>query len=675
MNKAKFLQHLANVLNKVFDTDTFEFTGDALAHVYSRDLKIGVYSMVGDPQQLGELSMSDLFGQIEEVIKRLKKHDLDLERLIIISTNNEEELITNFIDFLRGKEGITQAIEFWGWETIQKIFQHFPMQSTDEPQVGDDKNLNFVPTANIYQLFGIEETLRQIDQALDSSLSPVVIHNPLRGTGKTAMLLAYAFHYDYQKKFDHYAFVAVSGDLMLNFVQSFHGKIGFSYSPLVSLEENLNLLLEMLNKVPGRNLLLVDGVDTVEQSVELMHIATRLRWKILVTSSFRIFSFENIYLPHPEPVSAGKIFTYYFKDLEVNEQVKTLLDKVSYHPFMIVFLARFLSHHVDQLSIEELLDMLKEKDSRIFHLGNYIDRRLSKNQIMLLRSLLKYVMAVFDYQVRQFTDLEKRILLIASVLPDHYTTFSTLREILAVEEKEKDKFSDTVLMILSKGWLEADKDKFKVPALVRAILHKKFKPSPTKLSGYVDFLFKRLSAPTAEAMQWLDYARALVHQVVKLNIDIANLALLMAQHYDNLKDEHKAVENYEYAGYIIEQIYNETADEALLDPLARIWARVGRTERALFYAENILRSLEAEQEQSEELVFWYKFVASLYHRLGNYEKAISYADNAVDMATMIFDKDDPRLQEVQEFHRLLSQDFNQSFLNNEKKQWLRRFFI
>ncbi len=672
MVNKRFLQHLAQVLNKVFQTESFKLTDDELVHVYSGEMKIGVYSAVGDPNQLGELSMKDLFAQIDQVVQGLRNPGLDLTRLIIISTNNEEELITNFIEFLRKKQNIKPEVEFWGWETIQKIFQHFPEQSEDKLQIGDEKNLNFVPTANIYQLFGIDEVLKHIDQALDGSLTPVVIHNPLSGTGKTAILLAYAFHYDYQKKFDHYAYVGVSGNLKVGFVSSFNGQIGFSYSPLVGLEENLNHLIDMLNLVPGRNLLLVDGVDTVEQSVDLLHISSRLKWKILITSSFRIFSFENIYLEHPSPEASGKIFTYYFKDLEVNDAVSKLLDKISYHPFMNVFLARFLTHY-DNLSVEDLLLLLEERDNRVYRLGDYIDRRLSKNQIILMRSLLKYIMAIFDYQARQFTDMEKEILLISSVLPDRFTSFAMLKEILGVEEQ--DKFSDTVLMILSKGWLEADKDKFRVPRLVKAVLHKKFKPTPVKLKRYIEFLFKRLSGTTGDALSWIDYASALVHGVVKLNIDVANLALLMAQHYDNLKDEKSAIDNYEYAGYIVEQIYNETADQDLLDPLARIWARVGRTQRALYYAENMLRALEVEQEQSEDLVFWYQFVASLYHKLGNYEKAIGYADNAVDMATMLFDKDDPRLYEAQEFHRLLSQDFNQSFQNNEKKQWLRKFFI
>ncbi len=673
MQNKRFLQHLADVLNKVFKTESFELTSRSMVHIYSPELGIGVNSIVGDPHHLGEMSISDLFSRIEMAVKELKKPSLPLERLIIISTNNEEDLITNFIDFLRQREDIKPAIEFWGWETIQKIFQHFPVQLSDVPNVGDEQYLNFVPTANIYQLFGIEKILIQIDEAVDSSLTPVVIHNPLSGTGKTAILLAYAFHYDYQKKFDHYGFVGVTGNLKLSFVTSFNGQIGFSYNPLVSLEENLSRLIEMLNKVEGRNLLLVDGIDDVEQSVDLMRIAYKLRWKVLVTSRFRIYSFENIYLPYPEPEDAVKIFTYYFKDLEVSESVTGLLDKISYHPFMTVFLARFLSHYVDRLSVNDLLKMLEDRDSRVYHLGDYLDRRLSKNQILHMRSLLKYIMAIFDYQARDFTQLEKQILLIASVLPDRFTTFTVLGQIMGVEDD--DGFADTVLMILSKGWLEADKDKFRVPRLVRAVLHKKFKPSPVKLRRYIEFLFSRLSQPTSEAMMWMDYASALVHQIVKLNIDVANIALLLAQHFDNLGEEKNAVENYEYAGYIIEQIYNETADEALLDPLANVWARVGRTERALFYAEQILRTLENEQEQSEELVFWYQFIASLYLRLDNFEKAISYADNALDMATMIFEKDDPRLFEIEEFHRQLSQEFNKSFINNEKKQWLRRFFI
>ncbi len=672
MGNIRFLEHLASVLNKVFDTDSFKLNDEGLIQVYSDELKIGVHSIVGDPRHVGELSMSDLFSRIEKAVDAIAE-SRDIDRLIIVSTNNEEELITGFIDFLRSKKSVRQAIEFWGWQTIQKIFEHFPLQGSDRPQIGDEQHLNFVPTANIYQLFGIDQVLKQIDQAIDSSLTPVVIHNPLSGTGRTAILLAYAFHYDFQKKFDHYAFVNVCGNLKLDFVRSFNGKIGFVYNQLVSLDDNLLHLIDMLNQIEGRNLLLIDGIKDVEQSVDLMFIASKLKWRILATSRFRIFSYENIYLQHPDKQSAAKIFTYYFKDLEVNDTVLRLLDKVAYHPFSIVFMAKFLSHFIDNVSVDQLVGMLEEKDKRIYRLGDYIDKSLSRNQILLVRALLKYIISIFDYQAHGFQDLEKQIFMLSSVLPDCYTTFSTLQEILGVEDK--DQFSDTVLMILSKGWLDADKDRFRVPGLVKAVLHKKFKPSPLKLRRYIDFLFERLSRPTGEALQWLDYAQSLIKRVVKLNLDIANLALLLAHHYDNLKLEKQAIGNYEYAGFIIEQVYNETSDPGLLDALARVWARVGRTERALFYTDMIINQLENQEDHGEELVFWYQFAARLYAKIGDYEKAISYADNALDTATMIFDREDPRLLEVELFHRRLSEEFNHIFQDNEKRQWLKRFFI
>ncbi len=672
MQNKKFLEHLSMVLNNLFQTDSFALTEDQLVHIYSPEFLVGVHSVVRDLDQFSQISMSDLFSAIEKVVNRLKNSDLEIIRLIIVSTNSEEDLITNFIQFLQEKQNIEATIEFWGWETIQNIFRQFPAPSTGKLQIGDKQNLNFVPTANIYMLFGIDGVLREIDEAVDSSLNPVVIYNPLPGTGKTAVLLAYAFHYDYQKKIDHYAFVSVTGNLKVDFVSAFDGYIGFAYSPLVNLDENLDLLLEMLNKVSGRNLLLIDGINGVEQSVELIRVSSKLKWKILVTSQFRIFSLKNIFLRYPDDQDAEKIFSYFFEDIEVDDTVKNLLDKVSYHPFMIVFMARFLSHYADSMSVNDLLAMLSEKDKSIYHLRDYIDTRLSKDKQVLVRNLLKYIMAIFDYQVYNFSALERQILLLASVLPDRFTTFSHLQEILGMEDNEN--FSDTVLTILSKGWLEADKDKFRVPLLVRSVLHKKFRPSPLNLKFYLSFLIQRLSLSTDKALQWLDYASTLVHNIVKLNIDVANLVLLLAHHYDNLGAEQDALANYEYAGYIIEQIYNETNDVELLEPLARIWDRVDRTERSVFYAETLLAELEREQDQSAQLVEWYQFVSQLYYKLDNYQKAISYADRAVDIATMLFGKDDLRLIEAQEYHQFLSQAYNESHQKSIKKQWLRRFF-
>lgn len=665
-----FLNHLANILNKVFDTDSFKIIQRQDLHILSKDLGIGVYSVVLDPFRDKEISLSELFSLIEEEIKKLKFKHNALKRLIIISTNSEENLIIDFIEHIRKKMNLTTEIEFWGWETLEKIFKNFPIKDKEELELEDTELLNFVPSANIYQLFGIEQILAKLDEKLDSSLTPIVIYNSLSGTGKTALLLAYAFHYEYQKKFDHKAYVLLTGDFKINFVNAFEGYLGFTYNQLLSIEQNLDYLLELLSQIPGRNLLLIDGLNNVEEAVELMYIVSRLKWKIIISSRFPLLGFENIYLPHPKKEYAIKIFSYYFKDLKETDLIEKLLDKVFYHPFAIVFFARFLTHFT--LSLNDFLKILEDRDARIYHLGNYIDRRLSKNQIMLLRTLLKYIMAIFDYQVREMSVLEKEILLICSVLPQKNIEFSILKDI--IKPQDEDKFFDTILLILSKGWLEADKDKFKVPELIQSVLHKKLKPNPGKLKNYIEFLFERLSDTTTKALQWLDFVQMLVRSVSKWNVDIANLTLLLAYHYDNLGMSDKAIASYEYAVYIIERIYNETGDERLLKTLAQVWSKIGRIQRAIFYAELVLQKLDLDKEE-EQLMYWYQFLAKLYLNLDNYEKAIAYADNAVDMAAMLYDKDHPKRKEIEEFHLFISQDFKNLTLNDTKKQWLKRFFI
>lgn len=658
-----FLNFLIATLNHAYETDSFELASPPL-HIYSPQLKIGLYSMVDNLKQADSVSMTELFRSVKQLFKQIKEQKvLELKRLAILSTTTEDEIIDEFLDFQKQKLQLDFEVEFWGWETLQDMIKGYKyfLPNTDT-EVGT--YVNYVPTANIYQLFGYEQVLKQIDQRIDSSLNPVVLHNPLHGTGRTAMALAYAFHYDYQRKFDHFAYVEAVQDLMLDFVMAFDGYGGFVYNPDLDVDTNFDLLLDYLNKISGRNLLIIDGIYNTEQASTCLTIANRLNWKILITSKFRIYSFENIYLNHPEKDDAVKIFKYYASDVE-EEKLRLLLDKISYHPFTIVLLARFYSYFSKQgLDFEQFFEILNKVDKRAFNLKVYLDKSLNKNQLSLQQTILKQIMAIFDYQVKQLTRLERRILLIASVLPSQLVTLKQLR--LFVPYGKEEEFQDTVLMLLSKGWLEADKGRFRVPSYIRMVLHKKLRPTPTKLRRYLRLLTEKISQMTVESLKWVNFAQAFIKSIFQVTIEVADLALYLADLLDTVNLWDKAEDYYRYAAYIYEEMAGEYDDVELFEILAEIWRRLGDYHKAMYYAHLLVEFYESDDEPSIELGRTYKLIAEIYFAKADYKKAVYYAENALDVYNMLLDPDDEEFVELKKFHQQLIERLNQISKNKGK---------
>ncbi len=675
MSEENFLKYLAELLNKTFSTDSFKLVNEGPIQIYSEEFNVGLHSMVSNPDNAQDVSFKDLISRIEYLVVLLKLNKWIMNKLIIVSTNNEEAFVRDYIELLRKHLKFPTDIEFWGWETIRKLLDNFPMRNIDPVIDPDTVYLNFVPTANIYQLFGIENLLATIDEKIDSALTPVVLHNPISGTGKTAAALAYVYHYDYQKKFDHYAYVQVDTDIKLNFIIAFDQRLGFEYKPVWGLKENFNLLLDILSRVPGRNLLIIDGVREISDTSTVLEIKEKLNWKIIVVSAFRIYGFENIYIDHPLPEVAQKIFIYFFKKLTFTNILEDLLDRIYYHPFTTVFFAKTLSHFYGELTLQELNAISEEMEGRVFRLGVYIPKDLTKTQIVIIRTILKNIMAVFDFQARRFTSVEKKILTLAAVLPRKYMSFSFLKNVI---DEDENRFNDAVLLLLSKGWLDADKDKFRVPPFIKAVLHKKLKPSPSNLHDYIVFLEKKLKdIGSPEAIQWIDHAVNVIDALRTADVHVANLVISVARNYEALKEFEKARKYYKLSGYLMEVIYKATNDFKILEVLVGIWAKAEDYDRALFFANHILERIELENEKidQEKILNWYRIISELYMRTDNYEKAIELADNALDMAMMIYDRSDDRLKEIVSFHKRLSTEFNNKIKSQEKIQWLKRFFL
>ena len=630
--KKKVLEFLRNLMNFANDTTDFKLTGREDIQIYSAEEKTGIFCLVENINKRSELSLLELFRKLKEFFLNFEfTQEFELENLYIISNNEEDELIEEYIEFLKQKNELIRGIEieFWGWNTMQEMIKNYSFLTTGLITKDFGKLINFVPTANVYQLFGIDEILEKIDRALDSEISPVVVYNPFHGVGKTAVALAYVFHYDYQKKFDHVAYVEIVSNIRIDFISAFDGYlIDFMFNDY-SLATTLEVLYETLNFIPGRNLLIIDGVYKAEHISFLKELAKQLNWKILITSRFQIFSFKNIYLDHPDKRNAKKIFEY-FQEKELDEHVVDKITDLTYnHPFLLVFLAKQFSYFTqyEGFTVEQLVKLVEKSSQKNYRLNDYFDRGLTANQIALQKRIISILIGFFDAQYKYFSYTERQILTVASLLPSKLITLEELKHFVDYESEEK--FADAILLLVSKGWLEADKHKIRVAPYVRVVLYKRLKPGDRRVRKYEDFIIDKLAEYDLD-IKWLAFAEVLVKGIITIDLKTAELASTIADLYYDMMMPVRAEDFCRLAVIYYEKLLQH--GYAVFEQLIENLQCLHDYDKAVYYVEKMIdyykQNSKIDDHKKLEI---YKLAAFVYYEAGDYYNALDFIDLVIEI--------------------------------------------
>ena len=669
MNNDKIIERLLRKFNEKYGENVFGAYGKEPIDLFAPSLHTGVYSSLHLLDE-NRLKLSDVFADLKVFFDKLKQLDQDdIKRIILLLPVERDELIDEFIEFGKSKLPHKYEFELWDWPKIKSLFASEEQYDISQFEP-DNYFVNRVPASNIHQLFGIEENLKTIDNTIDASLSPLVIYNPIAGTGKTALALAYAFHFDYQKKFDHVAFVGLSGYFKLDFILAFDGYTGFKYNSARTPDDNYQHLLKLLSGYSGRNLLIIDNLENAHQVAEVIKLASLLKWKIIITSRLKIFSFENFYLEHPDKKAAIQIFEYYAKNEKDRKAAEQLIDSVYNHPWAVEFMAKTIDHFYPKLNARKLLEIFEEKSKRVYHLYEYVDRSLSKNQVLLQRTILKYVMAIYQYQIRMFSKGERKVLKILSVLPDTLVSFEDLSAFLNYPDKKYD-YSDDFLALISKGWINADKNYFRIHKFASWVLHKKIKPDYLKVQDYYEFLNNRLNS---SELKYVPFADALINKMTDSSINSVPMTVFLASVFDALGDSLRAKFYYEISAKTLENRLAYDYNVETLELLVITLFEAEYYDKAIFYALQVADYYKSNRE-FVKLAEIYGTLAELYAVADDPEHAIYYVDNALDILSEQENYSEELKNYLEKLHAVLSENFNNYIKEKDRENWFRRFFI
>ena len=456
------------------------------------------------------------------------------------------------------------------------------------------------------------------------------------------------------------------------------GGINFNYKNRYTIYENFEFLITQLNRVEGTNLLIIDNITDYRQIDNIIDSLRQLKWKIIITSKYKIFNLKNIKINSLSLAHAKKLFKFYNKDLYEDEILEKILKKINFHPFLTKFFAKNVKFYND-LTIKELYKILKDKDTKIHHLKNYITFEASKNEVEWQRQILTYIIAIYEYQLYDNSRKEKQLLTQLTCFPCNNFTFNEISEALYLGDKEQNSYSNRIINLISKNWVNANKNNLNVQTYVKSILHKKLKPTVKKLNQLLKNLNENLAyAPNNDEIDFSDiiYAEELLLNLKNDNRLSASLAYNLAIIYENMGYYDKAQEHFTFAVEIEEQYFDESEpDDKLTENISQIYFKTHNLQKALHYGKITLSIRKHKYEEDSPIIAQtYRAIALIYDKMKIYEKAIEYIDNSLDIYQEIYDDDNDELQGTKKIHNYLSRQYEEAERRKNRKYWFNKYF-
>lgn len=664
LNKKKYREYLINVLNFVFDTNTFTVNSDKdtqkLYQVMSKDLETAVnINFKIDEIQAPEL-IDNMFNLIEQVEK-----DTNIESLIFISYTLFDESLDNFYDFVDDNSRL--EIDVWDMDILNNYFEDFNSELND-----DDFNLekfeyqlNNFPRINTYNDNLFEKTFKKIDLEIFKKKNQIcVLFSEMIASGKTTAAINYAN--SRKDKFKHVAFIQLNSDIRIDFINAFiNSNLGFKYNHKVNIFQNYYELLSTLNLFSDvenskeENLLIFDQITNIKEIAIISEIAKATGFKILLTSYTKSIDFASIGLSIPSDDYVFELLKTHVPQAN-RQDVMQIFEPIDNNLFFVNFLCNQIknSHKID---FKDFFPKLIAKQKKVYRLGLYLSPDLPQTITSKHKILLKYIMAVYETQVKDFSPFQKQVLILLSVLPQVNLVYDDLINLLKISSKDSNEFINQLIDLQQKGWIETTKNNIYINSNVKKILHKKLKPSSSNLNKTIKHLTVKISAQENINLQNIIISENLINNLTSVNEKVVDLIELISIFYTNIGHFDRSEYFSELAADFFEKVIE--LKQPNLDDLNRLirFCILARDyEKALYYNQSAYDlSIEEFGQHSLETADVALNMAVILENMQDYYNAISYIEITLDTLEQFYDQDEDPLLFAMEIHDLISEKIDE----------------
>ena len=437
---------------------------------------------------------------------------------------------------------------------------------------------------------GREKELADMGQQFAKGIKPIVLSG-LGGMGKTE--LAAKFGRDYQGGRVYFT----------HFQNSFEGTLRNMFSgvhPQPSQppkeEEQLNTVVQLLEKCTEQDLLIIDNADADSGSLadlmkdEFYGKLMGMKLRLILTTRF---DWNRVLPVDPLPSeNLYQIFRTHGADL-TEGQMDDLIKAVNGHTMTIDLMARTLNGKGwRKVTAEDLLRAIRENTlSR----EKYRKIATDYNQSQEQAQIYQHLSVVFD--VSGIPEPHRNVLRCATLLPQDGMDGELFG--YSLSENQQDALDE----LLDHGWLSMENDLLRIHPIIRLVCREELKPSDESCGDFLNASWKQYNQN--------DYSYAKYSQ----------LAELFAVAAGQLEGEKSAWVNH--AG--------------------EIWCQLDQTDNVIELYEKYLPFLEDYFPGNAPLATAYNWLGLSYKDLGDYKSAFRYLENSLAIRKAILAENDPDL--------------------------------
>lgn len=380
---------------------------------------------------------------------------------------------------------------------------------------------------------GRNEDLNLIREKISKSNKPLLLVNGEGGIGKTS--IAAKYWNQNQDAYHHLAWL-YAGNTISNALLTLATPLGITFDSASDTEERVRIVIQVLSNLNKPSLLVLDNANDIDDLAKnYKKISSLPNIDVLLTS--RINELDSFPYYKILPLDFDRcleLFKFHYKPVEDGDihLLKNIFVAVGYNTLVVELLAknlRFQNRIVDTISIEDLLNVLKQKglfgvQTKAVPITYGSDELQYAKPENVIRAL---------YNMAQLNIAQVEIMCNLSVLPPENISFSTLIQIL--DPSDKRIFEDNIFELYTKGWVDFNKsdNSFKISPVIQEVVKDK---SRNRLFEYNKVLIINLkkifsSRNTTELYLFYKYAESILHNIESNSKFITDLNLELANYY------------------------------------------------------------------------------------------------------------------------------------------------
>lgn len=534
------------------------------------------------------------------------------------------------------------------------------------------KKLTSIPGIEINQIIGREKQLDQLTCIISERKQKITVITGTGGIGKTSVALSFINDHDRTSCFSNIGWVSCSkSSIREDFINAFidYEDI-FNYDLKKSIIENYDSLILSLQKLPGRNLLIIDNIDDNEELEEIHQDLLNTDFDIIITSRSVPEDFHTLKLKKLDKEDALNLFFTYYKKEDDRKTANEILSLIDYHSLLIILLAKVTQNN-DNLSLKKLNTTLSKKpfDANILNKWNKISS-YNKTFTQEEKNLKEYISKLFN--TSNLNDHEVNLLKKLCILPTGKNySFEFITDLLYIKKEELREFNQKLNKLVAKGWISKSHNineaYYNIHQLIQIALQFNLKPGIEDLHltmwrlglklAYADKKANHLE----EKLLWSEISEAFINYLeipeTKVNEDhLDNISLLynnLALCYQDLSDFKKALK-YQQTALDIKKRYIKKPNLSIAkhyNNLSTIYKDLGDYESSM---ANQLKTISIKEEildkNDPSLARSYNNLSLLYNRKNEFNKALELQLKAIKIRETF--KKSPNVELANSYHNI-----------------------